>query len=262
MSILSVFDKHTSGPRVERIRHESKVRTAQVSQVERLTPGMLRVTFTGDELSDFISLAADDHVKLSVPTRMGMIARRDYTPRRYDAQANSLVIDFAVHDAGPATQWALNARPGDRLQIGGPKGSMVVAPDVRRWLLIGDETALPAIGRRIEEAVSGTEITSIVAVSGSSEHQTFETAATLAAHWAHRPLSAADDPGALLATAESIDLAPETFVWLAAEAHVARAIRSWLIEEKGHPKGWIKAGGYWVTGKANAHERLITSHAP
>src|SRR5690606_3663876 len=113
-----------------------------------------------------------------------------------------------------------------------------------------------AIGRRIEEAESGTNITSIVAVSGPSEHQTFETAATVAAHWAHRPLSAANDPGALLAIAESIDPAPETFVWVAAEAHVARAVRSWLIEEKGHPTSWIKAGGYWATGKANAHERL------
>lgn len=256
MKLFSIFDKQVPGPRAERVRHEPKTRTAQVSEVERLTPGMLRITFTGEDLADFVSLSPDDHLKLFVPTLIGEIVRRDYTPRRYDQQAKMLVIDFAVHDAGPATQWALDAMPGDTLQIGGPKSSSVLPSDVRRWLLVGDETALPAIGRRIEEAAAGTNITSIVAVSGPQDHQTFKTSANLTTHWAHRPLAAASDPRALLDILKTIDLEPETFAWVAAEAHVARAIRSWLIEEQSHPKSWLKAGGYWVVGKADAHDRL------
>ncbi|MCB1900988.1 MAG: siderophore-interacting protein [Rhodocyclaceae bacterium] len=256
MSLFSIFDKQVPGPRAERVRHEAKARTARVSEIERLTPGMLRITFTGGDLADLVSLSPDDHLKLFVPTLAGEIVRRDYTPRRYDQQAKTLVIDFAIHDAGPATLWALDAKRGDTIQIGGPKSSSVLSSDIRRWLLVGDETALPAIGRRIEEAPAGTSITSIVAVSGPQNHQAFKTAANLTAHWAHRPLAAASDPTALLEIIKTIDLEPETFAWVAAEAHVARAIRSWLIEERSHPKPWLKAGGYWVVGKADAHDRL------
>ena len=229
---------------------------ARVVHVERVTPGMLRICFTGPELADFVSRAPDDHVKLLLPTDAGETVRRDYTPRRFDPQAKLLTIDFAVHDAGPATNWALRARPGDTLQIAGPKSSTLMASPVARWLLIGDETALPAIGRRIEEAGPGTQITSLVAVTGPAERQAFTTAADLTALWAYRPLASASDPRPLLSMAEAIDVAPETFAWVAAEAHVARAVRAWLIDDRRHPRSWLKAGGYWVVDKANAHERL------
>ena len=80
---------------------------------------------------------------------------RDYTPRRYDAGRNELVIDFALHDAGPATDWAAQAEPGQQLAVGGPRGSFVVPDDFDWYLFIGDETALPAIGRRLEELRAG-----------------------------------------------------------------------------------------------------------
>jgi hypothetical protein len=54
-----------------------------------------------DGLSDFISLAPDDHVKLFFLVEAGGIERRDYTPRHFDQVARTLAIDFAVHDAGP-----------------------------------------------------------------------------------------------------------------------------------------------------------------
>lgn len=243
-------------PRIDRVRHELKFRSLKVESVIRLTPGMLRITFSGEDISDFVSLAPDDHLKILVPTSSGEIERRDYTPRRYDPQARTLVVDFAIHDAGPATRWALDAKPGDKLEIGGPRGSAVVSSDVKRWLLIGDETALPAIGRRIEEAEEGSHIISIVAVTGSDERQTFETRADLATLWAHRPLSRAADPDALLSLVKTVELQPETFVWIAAEAAVARAIRAYLVEEPGISRSWIKAAGYWVKGKADAHEKL------
>ena len=206
MSIRSLFDKNIPGPRIERVRHELKSRTIHVGSIDQLTPGMLHITFTGDDLADFVSLAPDDHVKLFVPTPTGDIARRDYTPRRYDPRAKILMIDFALHDAGPATQWPMNAKLGDTLQIGGPKSSVVMESKVPRWLLIGDETALPAIGRRIEEAIAGTKITSIVAVAGAEERQSFETEANLTMHWAYCPLSVASDPDALLAIVKTVAL--------------------------------------------------------
>ena len=238
-------------PPIERVRQEPKLRALTVERVENVTPGMLRLTLAGDALADFSSLGFDDHVKLLLPGG----ERRDYTPRRFQRLGGGgrLVIDFALHEAGPATRWALAARPGDRIDVGGPKGSAVIAPDCRDWLLVGDETALPAIGRFIEEARAGTRITALVAVTGAAEEQRFETEAELRMLWAHRADAA--DPSPLLARLDEITLRPGTFAWIAAEAGVARAARGALLE-RGHPLPWMKAGGYWIKGKADAHETI------
>jgi len=52
---------------VERVRHNLKMRTLTVASVERVAGLMARVTFTGDELQDFVSASFDDHVKLFFP---------------------------------------------------------------------------------------------------------------------------------------------------------------------------------------------------
>jgi NADPH-dependent ferric siderophore reductase len=216
---------------------------------------MRRVILAGDDLADFISLGADDHIKIFIPTADGGEERRDYTPRRYDNTERRLTIDFALHEAAPVTKWAIDACPGDELEIGGPRGSAVVSKTVKRWLLIGDETALPAIGRRIEESGAGTVVTTIAAVTGPLEEQTFETSAELHLRWAHRPLSQATDATALLKLLSTVDIQPETFIWVAAEASVTRDIRAYLLE-RGCPLGWIKASGYWVFGKADTTEKF------
>ena len=74
--------------------------------------------------------------------------------------------------------------------------------------------------------------------------------------WIYRPLSEATDPSSLVKILQSIDLVPGTFVWIAAEASVTRALRSYLVEERGYPLSWIKASGYWVKGKADTTEKF------
>ncbi|MDC7741920.1 siderophore-interacting protein [Rhizobium binxianense] len=242
-------------PAIERVRHDTRRRTLSVESVVDITPGMRRISLAGDDLADFTSLAPDDHIKIFIPGADGDEERRDYTPRRYDNAERRLTIDFALHKAGPVTRWAIGARLGDRLDIGGPRGSAVVSPTVKRWLLIGDETALPAIGRRIEESGAGTVITTIAAVAGPQDEQSFDTRAELDVRWAHRPLSQAIDAAALLKLLSTVDIQPETFVWVAAEASVTRAVRAHLLE-RGYPLSWIKASGYWVFGKADTTEKF------
>lgn len=243
-------------PAIERVRHELRRRSPTVESVADITPGMRRIVLMGEDLADFTSLAPDDHIKIIVPGADGAEERRDYTPRRYDNAARSLTIDFALHEAGPVTQWAIDAQPGMSLEIGGPRGSAVVAGSVKTWLLIGDETALPAIGRRIEESGADTTIATIAAVAGPEEEQTFETDAELRTRWVCRPLSDATNAEPLIAALAGIDIVPQTFVWIAAEASVVRAIRTYLVEERGYPLSWIKASGYWVKGKADTTEKF------
>ncbi|WP_237153530.1 siderophore-interacting protein [Oryzibacter oryziterrae] len=248
--------RNTGSGLVTRIRHDVKIRDLEVLRVDRLTPHYVRITFGGDDLADFVSLSPDDHVKIFVPLANGETAMRDYTPRSFDPAKRQLAIDFALHEAGPATLWALNARAGDRLKIGGPRGSAVISQTVQRWVLIGDETALPAIARRIEEAGPGERITCVVAVAGEAEVQNFDTQADLDVHWVFRPESAAALPAALLAKVKSLEVEAETFVWIAGEANVAKAVRAHFLDQVRHPISWMKAAGYWVAGQADTHMSL------
>ncbi|HWU64325.1 MAG TPA: siderophore-interacting protein [Ensifer sp.] len=240
-------------PKIERVRHELKRRALTVAGIERLSPAMLRLHLTGDDLSDFTSLAPDDHIKIFIPNPDGDPFMRDYTPRRFDNEARSLIIDFAVHEAGPATLWALSAKVGDTLNIGGPRGSAIVSGEIAHWLLIGDEAALPAIGRRIEECTAGMQVTSVIAVESAADEQTFDSDASHRDIWVHRPLSAGDNPEALIAALEEIVIEAKTFVWIAAEARTAKAIRAYVTEKRGVQPGWFKASGYWQKGEVGAH---------
>jgi NADPH-dependent ferric siderophore reductase len=234
------------------VRHELKLRELQVRRVEHVTPQMLRVTLGGEALQGFVSAAPDDHVKVMFPD--SAIAR-DYTPRRVDLQAMELQIEFVLHGDGPAARWAANAAPGQMLRIGGPRGSFVVADDFDWYLLIGDETALPAIGRRLEELRADTRALVLAEVADAAEQQTLRSRAAVEVTWLHRAGTAPGDPQALLAALRGLSLpAGDGYVWIAGESHVARALREYLVSERGLPKTWIKAAGYWKHDAAAIHE--------
>jgi NADPH-dependent ferric siderophore reductase len=167
-------------------------------------------------------------------------------------------VDFAVHEAGPATRWALATRPGDQLAIGGPKGSMVVADDFDFYLLVGDESALPSIGRRAESLRAGVPVTTVVVIDGPDDVQQFETKAGWTPIWVFRNGEQTDD-GALLRQALTKSwLTPEGegYVWIAAEAKVARHLRDYMLIDRGQPKNWLKASGYWARGQAGVSDKL------
>ncbi|MBB2206224.1 siderophore-interacting protein [Gluconacetobacter takamatsuzukensis] len=250
-----------AGPAIQRVRHELRRRNLAVASVERLTPHMIRVTLTGADLDGFVSASPDDHIKIFIPGRDGAVTRRDYTPRRYDARAGTLILDFVNHDGGPAAAWARAARAGDRLEIGGPRGSQVITGPVDRWLLVGDETALPAIGRRVEELSAHDSVTTVVTVPGADDEQVFATSARHEAHWVHRPMAEADQAQGVLDVLAGIDIPERTFVWVGAEARVAKAVRRTLLEERGLSPSWIKASGYWLKGTADASVKDVEESA-
>jgi len=243
-----------------RVRHELRRRKLTVASIELLTPRMRRFGFTSPDLHDFVSASHDDHVKLFFPgdgedPSGGKTDMRDFTPRRFDRDRGTVFIDFALHETGPAMRWAWSAQVGDRLEIGGPRGSVVVPDDFDWYLLIGDETALPAIGRRVEELRQGVPVASFV-ITEPGETQHFETMAAWTPRWIARAPSS--DDSALLRAALGDYALPkgDGFVWIAAEASVARSMRNHLVSDLGHPRQWIKAAGYWKRGHADTHEKI------
>ncbi|WP_231730244.1 siderophore-interacting protein [Novosphingobium sp. Fuku2-ISO-50] len=245
---------------IARLRHDTRRRTLTVATIEALGTRMRRIGFTSPELHDFVSASPDDHIKLFFEDAGGQSVMRDFTPRRFDTGAGTLTIDFALHDTGPATQWAAAAQVGDRLAIGGPRGSTVVPDDFDWYLLIGDESALPAIGRRVEELRAGAPVITLGLVNGAADEQVFATRAAWSGHWVHRngAEDAADGAAALLGALKALALpAGEGFVWIAAETGVAKALRAHVQGTLGHPREWLKASGYWTKGLADAADKSL-----
>jgi NADPH-dependent ferric siderophore reductase len=244
---------------ITRVRRETRRRTLTLASIEKLTPRMLRLGFTSSDLHDFDSASYDDHIKLFFPAAQKpgdeKPPARDFTPRRFDTARGTFVIDFALHEAGPATQWAANAKVGDTLEIGGPRGSAVVPDDFDWYLLVGDETALPAIGRRVEELRADVPVATFV-VDDAGAAQSFPTKAAWTPRWIARR-GTTDDAALLRAALADFDLPQgDGFVWIAAEAAVARTVRTYLVEERGHKREWTKAHGYWKRGQTEVHERI------
>jgi NADPH-dependent ferric siderophore reductase len=266
----------TTSPRTaRRVRHETKMRLLQVREVSHLTPKMVRIVVGGEALAGFVSAAHDDHVKLffpqpgqdkpmlPTPTPNGPVypegaprpAARDYTPRSYDAAANTLTIDFVLHGEGPATSWAAQVRPGQFLGVGGPRGSFIVPDDFDWYLLVGDETAVPAIGRRLQELPAGVRVIAVIEVADPAEELAFDTHTKLEMHWLHRKGAAVGNHLLLQRALSEISLPPgEGYAWVAAEAGVAKALRRYLIDQRGLAKDRLKAAAYWKQGAVAVHE--------
>ncbi len=274
-------------PRIERVRHELKRRRLTVARVERLPPNMVRIVLSGEELRGFTSLGFDDHVKVffaqATDTAAGAAAggapeMRDFTPRRFDAAAGELWIDFFLHRGGPAAGWAAQARVGQTLEIAGPKGSAVIAPDgIDGHVLIGDETALPAIGRRLEELPAAARVLVVIESDLDAGRPAVAGRAAVDVLWVPRngtgnpsggsssggsppggaPPGGAPPGNAIIDALRGAAFPPgRCFVWVAAESHAARAIRGYLRNERGLAKQWIKAAGYWQRGRAGTHDSI------
>ena len=266
----------TSQPlQVTKLRHPLKARVLQVRRVARVTPHMLRVTLGGDDLAGFVSASFDDHVKLFFPPEAGGVPAmpvigergpvfpddqprpqtRDYTPRRYDADALELDIDFVLHGDGAASSWAAQAQAGDYLGVAGPRGSFVIPEGFDWHLLIGDETALPAIARRLAELPAGKRVLAVVETGSPAARMTLDTRADLHMHWVHGGAAAADGIGPLERVVHRLVL-PEGdgYVWAAGESSVIRAVREYLVRERGIDKSRIRAASYWRRDGGPGHE--------
>ena len=255
---LQDFDPASRAPR--RVRHEPRRRELEVSQVERIAAHMIRVTLGGD-LEGFTSLGFDDHIKLFFPAGPAgadgepPMASRDYTPRRYDPTANTLEIEFVLHDAGPATRWAEQARPGQPLQIGGPRGSFIIPTNFDWHLLIGDDTALPAIARRLAELPAGTRAVVLVEVDGPEDRLSFASDANVTVTWAYRKGAEAGTTDVLARTLATLTLPTgDYYAWVACESLTAKALRARLIADHGANPKWMRAAGYWRRGAVAVHD--------
>lgn len=261
----------------QRVRHELVGRLLSVVRSERIASNIVRITLTGDDLHGFTSASFDDHIKIFLPRNgeqtpflpdLNNLKKRsddesqrpiarDYTPRRYDAASNELDIEFVIHGDGPGSTWAEHAKPGDQLGIGGPRGSFVTSDAFDWYLLVGDETAIPAIGRRIEELPADASALVIVETSTPEGLPNWPTRSNVRVHPVYRGDAAPGTTDLLLQAVQAANLPDGVgHAWVAAESLAAKQIRQHLVEQCGFDKQHIRASSYWRHGDTGHHENI------
>jgi NADPH-dependent ferric siderophore reductase len=227
--------------------------TAQ--QVERVTPHMKRITIDGSCLSEFrIGLPAQ-WLKVFAPAADGRTtAGRAYTVRRFDPVSRRLDLDFVLHgDNGPVSAWAARVKAGDSFEISGvhPRSGFPIEPSTKRYLLFGDETALPAIGGIIEALPAHAQADVFVEVADAREEQVVHSAAAANLTWLHRD-DGCNGASRLERAAKALGRPDDnTAIWVAAESSAVQSIRKHALSEWGVDRKLLHAAGYWKRGEAD-----------
>jgi NADPH-dependent ferric siderophore reductase len=235
----------------------------EVEEVVRLTPSMVRVVLGGEGLARFEptpftdqyvnALLIPEGAPYSVPFDPDVVRASDYRPvgrrytiRRWDPVDRRVTVDFVVHgDVGFAGRWANRAKVGDRLQMVGPTGGYAPSTTADWHLMVGDESALPAIGASLEQVRPGVPTVVVVVVDGPDHEIALDCPGDAKVQWVHRQADPGNH-GLLLGAVETTELptgAADVFVH--GEAGEVRAVRRHLLAERGIPKEGASISPYW-----------------
>jgi NADPH-dependent ferric siderophore reductase len=148
----------------------------------------------------------------------------------------------------------MRAKPGDSAGIGGPKGSLVIPMSFDYHLLIGDESSLPAIARRLEELPADTRAIVVVGVLDAAERRELVGRAATLVHWVPRTQGADDT---FLDAVAALRLPPgDGYAWAAGEAAAMASVRRSLLETHKLPRDRVRVSAYWKHGIPGHHENL------
>lgn len=234
----------------------------------QLSPGLRRVSLAGEDVDRLPYAGPGQRVTLLIP-RPGQLRphvdglitigevfslpddlrpiMRTYTVRNHRPAAAEVDIDFVVRsDLGPASRWAAEAIPGDEVTIFGPAAGYAPPKDTQWQVIVGDESALPAIAAITESLRHHDRARVIVELADQRDRQRFDTAANLEVSWLYRGSAPSSH---LLDAVRTLEL-PEvpSYFWLAGESSVVTAIRRHLIHERAVSAEDINGTGYWRYG--------------
>jgi NADPH-dependent ferric siderophore reductase len=226
------------------------VKHATVSAVRWLTPHMVRVTVSGGNLTETDPTAfTDRYIKLVVGEPVvagGRPVVRTYTIRA--VRDGEWDLDFVVHgDVGLGGPWAARVRPGEGIAFMGPGGGYAPDPEAPWHLLVGDDSALPAIAAALEALPAGSRAVAFVEVPGPDDEQELDSAGDVRVVWVHRgSRTLADAVRGAHAAGELPAGVPHAF--LHGEASCVRDLRRWARADLGVGTDRLSASGYWRLG--------------
>jgi NADPH-dependent ferric siderophore reductase len=248
-----------------------------VLRTYQLSSSMVRVVLGGPDLANFTpNEYSDAYVKLlflrpgvDYPRPLNLSAvreqmppsdwpqQRTYTVRSWDPAAQELTIDFVVHgDEGLAGPWARAAQPGDELLLNGPGGGYAPNPLADWHLLIGDESALPAIAATLERLPADAVGHVLLEVEGAQQEQPLTRPEGVQVQWVHhgsRPLGKA-----LVEAVTALTFPPgQVQAFVHGEAGVVKELRRLLKVDRGIPMANLSISGYWRLGADDETWRAV-----
>ncbi|TQS40003.1 siderophore-interacting protein [Cryptosporangium phraense] len=248
----------------------------EVAAVRDVSPNMRRVTVTGPSLAGFLDDGPDQRIKLLLP-RPGQdepvlaagtdsgewyqswLAQpadvrpimRTYTLRAARPDRCEADVDLLLHgDSGPASAWAGRVRPGNRLAIVGAYAEFYPPEETDWHLLVGDETALPAIGSTLERLPSSARGSVLLEVGSRAEKAYLDEVGVpsgVEVTWVLREGAA---PGARLLDALRAASFPagRPYAWVCGESDAVKVLRRHLVTDRGVDKDDVLFMGYWRLG--------------
>jgi NADPH-dependent ferric siderophore reductase len=221
----------------------------EVVAVSDVGPHMRRITLAGDDLAGFRPLPGQD-VVVHLTDDQGNGVRRRYTIRNLDKAAAAFDLDVVVHGHGAGSSWGSGARPGDRVEVFGPRGKVLLS--AAGWqLFIGDESALPALVEMIRELPATASTVALIEVQDADDEQRVEAAGVVDVRWLHRGAGPPGGADRFVAELRHVVLpAADRHAYLFGESRVVRQLRDELIG-RGLRADEISAKGYWNVGRAS-----------
>lgn len=245
-----------------------------VRRTEQLAPGLIRVVVGGEGFAQFHDNActdkyvkiffADPALGLTPPYDLDALrdrldpedlpVTRTYTVRAVDAQAQELTLDFVVHgDEGLAGPWARAAQPGDVVALRGAGGAYAPDAEADHHLLVGDDTAIPAVGSALEALTADARGAVFLEVDSAADEVELRHPAGVEVHWLHRD---GETPGArsLLPDAVRAWGWPQGRVQVFAhgEREAMKTLRA-IFAEREVPRSDLSLSGYWAYGRDEQH---------
>jgi NADPH-dependent ferric siderophore reductase len=242
-------------------RKRQPPRTVEVIRKTTVSPNMLRVTVGGPGLADFPEDQDGAYIKLRMteppPESEEKPLIRTYTVRGFDANTCELDIDFVLHDIdGLAADWARDCQPGDTIRMMGPGPKKLVDYTADWFLLVGDMSALPAIGANIEGMSDDARGVAILEIIDVADKQDIQFPKELEVHWIENPHPETANT-LLLDAVKSLDWREgRPSVWIAGEFTTALAIRAYVKNEIGIGREQLYASSYWQIGQTEDGHRI------
>lgn len=220
-----------------------------------VTPRFRRVIFTAENIADFAYKPGQDIV-FFLPVGGEDHGRRHYTIRSFDRAKGEIAVDFLLHGTTPGPEFARNARPGDTVEVKGPRGRVVAREGADWHLITGDETGLPAVLHILETLPEGAKAFVFLEVQSEADRQPFESKADVAFEWIVRGDAPAGPGTLVLDRITAFDLpAGEGQALITGETSNVRALRHHLLA-RGLPKERIASEGYWRPGRLGGHDHV------
>jgi NADPH-dependent ferric siderophore reductase len=252
-------------------RRYTALAVPEVTRTERISPNFIRVTFAGDGLDAF-PLHGFDHwfrlflphedgaASFDLPNRMDTLGylrylrmpgatrphMRNYTVRELRPRVGEMDVDFVVHgDDGVATRWVQRVEPGARVALLDQGRGHDIPDGTEAHLLVGDETALPAVAGILRDLPRDARGAAWVELANPADAQETGAPDGVAVHWVTRPPGSR--PGATVLDAVRAAPLPTGRIaaYLAGEQALPAALRRWLVGEHRVPKTAIAFQGYW-----------------